>query len=360
MKLPRYVVAKDGGKRFYFEIPKAQRPKDWPPSIRLPNDPVELMQRGKELNKRLDDIRAKRAEAGYNERGSLEWLMEEWRKSPEWANIKPKTQQFYEDGWKHVTRWSQKNKRPNVAGIKWPTIHKLVSVYTDRPGVQRQVINVLQRLFQIAHDRGIIEENPWADQKRRRWQSKKAIQAKQTVTWREVEQMARICDEAGFPSMGTAVMIGFDIMQYPEDITGMRFGEHYNAKEGVFTFDRAKTGIPAIVPASDDLRDRIGQADRMFLVVYEKTGQPYTRRHFNRIFREIMQNTPYAAFQFRWLRHSGVKEADAAGLDERAIDAMGAWKPGGSGKAVRDAHYRNHSADLAKDGMNKRERFRNA
>lgn len=376
MKLPSHVVKiprkTAGGVHYDWRfIVKHNRPPEWPKTIRLPIDPAErtrdaaevaaVARDGKRLNKQLDAMRKGRIEEAEGERGTLPWLMAQWRKSQDWKRIKPKTQQFYEDGWKHVRKWSshQRSPHPQISTIKWPTIYNLVTVYSDRPGVQRQVINVLQRLFQIAFDKGVISENPWSDQKNRRWQSRKETQKKQTVTWREVEQIARICDEEGFPSMGTAVMIGFDLMQYPEDIIGMRFGEHYSAKDGVFMFDRAKTGVPAETPASAALIERIGQADRMFLVVYEKSGRPYTRRHFNRIFRECMKDTPFAEFQFRWLRHSGVKESDDAGVDERAIDAMGAWKPG-AGRNVRNSNYRLHNADLAREGMSKRESFRNA
>lgn len=363
MKLPRYVVARKRANKsrdrfdYYFEIPKRLRPQNWPASIRLPDDPAEMVRRGREVNKQLDEVRGQLSADGYASHGSLEWLMAEWRKSPEWERIKPKTQSFYDDGWRHVKKWSDHNKRPHVAKIKWPTIYKLVTVYADRPGTQRQVINVLQRLFQIATDKGIIEENPWADHKRRRWQSKKAQQEKQTIDYAGVLELAALCDAKGFPSMGTAVMIGFDIMQYPEDIIGMRFGTHYDASAGVFRFDRAKTGVPAEIPASAALRARIGEQDRMFLAVFEKTGRPYTRRHFARVFREITMGSRFETFQFRWLRHSGVKECDDCHVDERAIDAMGAWKPG-AGKQVRDSNYRLHNAELARDGMAKRERFR--
>lgn len=364
MKLPRYVIARKrknkSGERvdYYFEIPKPQRPRNWPASIRLPDDPVELVKRGREINKRLDAVRKGEAEEGYTAQGSLEWLMADWRKSPEWSRLKPKTQTFYEQGWNHIKKWSDRNKRPHVASIQWPTIYKLVTIYHERPGTQREVINVLQRLFQIATDKGIIKENPWANHKNRRWQSKKDRQAKQTIDYAGVLELAGICDARGFPSMGTAVMIGFDIMQYPEDIIGMRFGTHYSAAERVFRFDRAKTGVPAEIPASAALAARIGEQDRMFIVVFEKTGRPYTRRHFARVFRDCTKGTKFETFQFRWLRHSGVKECDDCGIDERSIDAMGAWTPG-AGKQVRDSNYRQHNVQLAADGMAKRERFRN-
>lgn len=368
MDLPRYVsrIQRKTGAAYYFVIPKRLRPEGWPKTIRLPKDKAKrtggeteiraVIADAEKLNEKLDAARQQDGTAA--EKGTLPWLMADWRRQAAWTALKPKTREFYEQGWVHIQKWADANRNPHVERMKWPTIYKLVMVYDDRPAVQRQVRQVLQRLFAIAIDRGVIDVNPWVGQEKRRWRTKASEQKKQIVRWADVEKMVGLCQAAGYPSMGIAVAIGFDLMQYPEDIIQMRFGAEYEPAEGLFVFERSKTGVPVAVPASPYTRVLIGERDRMFLVQCETTARPYKKRHFNTVFRKCMAGTPYETFEFRWLRHSGVAEADEAGVAENAIDAIGAWKPGGSGKAVRDHHYRTQNPTLAHAGQTARLAYR--
>lgn len=368
MSLPRYMVRIKRAKRdeYRFVIPARLRPEGWPATIRLPKDRAKrtggdaeiraAIADAEKLNEQVDAIRAKVEAAAP--RGSLPWLMDQWRRQPGWTALKPKTREFYEGGWSHLEKWADRNRNPHVERVTWPVIVRLLAVYDDRPAVHRQVRQVLRKLFAIAFDHGLIKADPWIGQERRRWHTKAQQQQKQIVRWADVLEMVRLCEAAGYPSMARAVAIGFDLMQYPEDIIRMRFAEHYDAAEGLFVIERVKTGVPVTVPASPFTRDLIGPQDRMFLIECETTGRPYQRRHFNTVFRKCMTGSPYASFEFRWLRHSAVAEADEAGVAEGAIDAIGAWKPGGSGKAVRDHHYRQNNPTLASTGQAARLAYR--
>lgn len=383
ISLPRYVVPRprpSGALDFYFEVPKRLRPPNWPPAIRLPirtadrtrtGDAAEIaavIRDAGPLNERLDRER----EGQVTEpRHSLDDYWVRWTGGPNpgqatkhWQALKPKTRQFYSQGWSHLAKWSARNGKPHIGRIQWKHIVKLLGVYDDRPGVHRQVRLTLQKLFEDAHDDGAIDQNPWETKKHRRWNkvgsagASKAEKQKRTVTWDEVLQIADVCTQRGYPSMALAVVVAFDTMQYPADIISMRIGIEYNA--GCWQFDRQKTGVPAVVPASKTARAMIGDnPDRLYLLIYEGTQRPYSASLFRKVWWRCIKDTPWQGFEFRWLRHSAVTEADNAGCAESEMDAMGAWKPGGSGKAVRDQHYRNQNPELARRGMAAREAYRN-
>lgn len=366
VKLPKHVIrnARAGGKAdFYFIVKPRFRPEGWPATIRLPldgakrtrtGDAAEIAQVVIDGNAKNEELARKR-ETGdtTHPKGTLDWLMDAWRASRHWHGLAGKTKLFYEQGWGHIEKWSAANKQPHVSKVTWPVIFKLVTVYEDRPAVQRQVRNVLQKLTQMAFDNGMITEDPWANQKRRTWGRNTEKRKHMVAKWSDITAMVQLCYRRGYPSMGRAVAVAFDTMQYPADLVGMRFQKEFDS--GLFIFDRGKTGVPAIVPASQYTRALIGKADRMFLLEYEGTGRPYSVDLFRKVWRRCIKGSAFEGYQFKWLRHSAVAEADAAGCTEAMNDAMGAWKPGGSGKAVRDSHYRQASAVQADLGMKLRE-----
>lgn len=364
VNLPEHVMrySRDGKIDFYFVVKPQYRPEGWPATIRLPvdkakrtrtGDAAEIAQVVIDGNAKNEELARKRSGDSHDPHGSLDWLMCAWRASPHWRGLSANSRRFYEQGWTHIEKWSAANKQPHVSKVTWPVIFKLVSVYEDRPAVQRQVRNVLQKLTQMAFDKGFITDDPWAGQKKRAWGRNTDKRKHQVAKWSDVTAMVQLCYRRGYPSMGRAVAIAFDTMQYPADIVGMRFQKEYDS--GLFLFDRGKTGVPAIVPASQYTRALIGNANRMFILEYEGTGRPYTVDLFRKVWRRCIKGSAFEGFQFKWFRHSAVAEADAAGCTEAMNDAMGAWKPGGSGKAVRDSHYRQTNAVQAELGMRLRE-----
>ena len=149
-------------------------------------------------------------------------------------------------------------------------------------------------------------------------------------------------------------------MQYPEQVSGFRRGDHYDPKSGEFIYNRNKTNVPCRVSVSRTLRWFLRKSD-LYLVVSEETGKPYTSGVLAKTFRRILQRADVlTTFQMRWLRHSGVFEARRAGLDLETIADIGAWKSSGAVQAVIDKHYRVPDGRLASEGQVKRQAYRNA
>lgn len=371
--LGRYVVRQgrpNGKVDFNFRVPARLRPKNWAKNIRLPRDetkrtrdasPTEVacvIQDGEELNALLDAARQGAPAGGYV-KGSLPWLMTRFRQSGEWP-AKKKTVNWYEGAWNYIEPWSKKNGHKSVTGLKWPRIYNFIIRFESLPAAHRQVRTLLRKLCAIAVDEGIIPQSPFLGQERRRWKTKASEYSSEAWEYAHVRKAVKAFLKSDRRSLAIATLIGFELMQYPEQIAGFRRGEHYDARTGEFCFKRNKTGQPCRVTVSRTLRWFLRDCD-LYLVVSEETGRPYTEGVLAKTFRRMLKGVKgLNTFQMRWLRHSGVFEARRSGLDIETIADIGAWATPKSVDNVINKNYRLPDGKLASEGQRKREEYRNA
>ena len=351
---------------FYFR-PQGDVPRDWVKKYRLPiavadrvggKQEIKAVWRdAKKLNQQFE--RQLRRERVPDD--TLPAMFELYQKTRAWQRLKPKTKTYYEGGMEHIRQWSAHNRHPYVGAIKWPAVLKLIQLHEGKPGLQKQIKSMLQRLFEVAVDEGIVDRSPFSGNERRRLiLSEDTGYERQAISYDDVLELASICDSRGFCSMGTAVLLAFDTAQYPSMLISMTFDEHY--RDGVIVTRRDKTNEMIHAPLSRRTIDRLN-TNASYLLMYEGTDKrsyrkPYNRNLFAKVFRRCIKGTRFEGFEFRWLRHSAVAEGDRAGLTEQQLDAVGGWRPGGAGKATRDAFYRMSAADLAQESMRKREQYR--
>lgn len=375
LNLPRYVVPKErkSGTSYYFQVPKRLRPEGWSATVRVPikerervggeDEMLAAIRDGKALNLRLDKAREmeRRGQQAGPEEGTLPWLNQSYQNDPDvdFASLGKRTKEGYDQAAKKIMLWSKQISPPDphVSRLDWPFIKQFLDVFSDRPHTKRIVKVYLKLLLDHAVDHGAIRENPIP--KNRRARRKKA---RRTITiWSDelVQLAVDICDRAGARSMGTCILIGMDLMQYPDQIIGMRRGVDYLPETGEFEFERNKTGEPVRVNASRRVRARLAQESELYLIINEETGQPYARRAWNARFRELMDSDERTkGLEFGWLRHSGVVESDRAGLSEKQIADIGGWKSTQSVKNILDSHYRIRDSVVANLGQKRREGWR--
>jgi len=378
MKKPKYVVQikrrnkTDTWTEWFFKVPARLRPEDWPASIRLPTDPrlrsrqesaeqsEAIFTDGNRLNRELAESRSNGLTEGPG-KGTLPWLMDQWINSDDWPE-KQNTQRLYLEGWKRLNIWSEKNNHAHVKHLSWPPIFKLITGFEGTPGIQKIVRVVLKRLLQMAADQGLITVSPFVgNDDMRRWAKPKSDYKVQIWDIEKVRYAVRLCDDAGKSSIGTAIMIGFDLMQYPSQISLLQRGRHYDPKTGAFDFERNKTGERVHAKATGDLVKRLELTkDQMYLVISEHTGRPYNRASMTAAFRYIMKgHEGMEDFQMRWLRHSGVFEARRAGLSDKDIATIGGWKSTGAIQHVLNTNYFVKDDERADQGQDAREMLRN-
>ncbi len=376
LNLPRYVVPKPqkSGTLHYFQVPKKLRPEGWPATVRLPIKSEErvggraemlaVIRDGDKLNRKLDEERdmARRGVTRGPAEGTLPWLNTSYQTDPDvdFRALAKRTKESYDQAARKILLWSEKidPPHPHVAQLDWPFIKQFLDVFSDRPHTKRIVRAYLKLLLDHAVDKGVLRENPIPLNRRTRRKNKNQ---RTLVVWSDalVQSAVDLCDQAGAPSMGTAILIGFDLMQYPDQIIGMRRHQDYLPETGEFQFERNKTGVPVRVNASRRVRARLSKSRTLYLVVNEETGQPWRRRAFNDRFRAIMDSDERTkGVQFGWLRHSGVIESDQAGLTEKQIADIGGWKSTQSVKNILDSHYRIRDPIVANLGQKRREGWR--
>ena len=363
-----YEQPRRGGKVAYYFRPPSRAKWD-EKNIRLPHDralrkgdgsPEEIaavIADAKRLLRRLRDERS----LNNFPRGSLADLMAEWRESSHWAGLQPKTKAHYLGAWKHVEAWSAENNHPHIAKLTWPKLVRYMKRFEDRPRTHESVRQLIKMLSDRALDEGYIERSVFEGKSAYRWKvAKRKVSEKLRWDWNHVMCAVDYFDARGWPNIGTATLIGFDLMQYPSMIIAMRAGHEYDPETGEFVFDRDKTGVSVRVTVSSMLRERL--AGREGYLVTGRRGDPYrTRTALPQKFRALIQEHPIEdlrAMQMNWLRHSGVFEADRAGLTDRMIASIGGWKQTAEVRRILDKHYRKPDGVLASEGMALREALR--
>lgn len=377
-KPPRFVVAKrrpNGRIDFFFLVPAGQRPHAWAPSIRLPHDvalrtrdgsPAELRAveaDAEKLNAQIDEIRTgvKKGDTP----GSLPWLIARWQIDDRYgyATLSKGTMRQYDMAVRRLLLWHRMQPFETVSEIRWPHIVRFLDAFRDRKGTSALVRTVLKQLFDVGKDFGYCEVNPFIGEEKR--VSRRSIVKRDPFkrwTFERVEKAVALCDLKGSPSIGTAILVGFDMMQYPAQIIAMRRGHEY--RPPFFVYERNKTGEDGVVKASQRVQDRLSGAG-LYLFINEHTGRPWLRDAFVKRFREIMDADPEThGLEFRHLRHCGAMEARRAGASWDDIATTGAWKTVRSAEAaispVIDMFYRLPDFEGASASMEKREALRAA
>lgn len=376
-KPPRYVVAKSrpGGKvDFFFTIPAHLRPEGWPATVRLPKDaalrtrdrsPAELSaidRDAAEENRRLDEHRAGIVRGDIP--GTIPWLIDRWQKDDRYAyaSLSKGTLNQYGMAIRRIELWHKMQPFASAGVVTWPDVIKFLDAFRDRRGMMSLVRAVLRQVFDVGKDYGYVAVNPFAGEEKRVSRRAQKTGRKSFKLW-TAERIARaveLCDKAGQPSIGTAILVGFDLMQYPAQILAMRRGVEYRAP--YFVYQRTKTGEEGTVRASRIVQDRL-EGSGLYLFINEKTARPWVRGSFNNAFRRIMDKDPLTGgLEFRHLRHCGAAEARKSGARWDDIAAIGAWASVKSCEdtisQVIDAHYHIPDYEAADAVMQKREALR--
>lgn len=141
------------------------------------------------------------------------------------------------------------------------------------------VMTMLRIIFSNAQRLNLIAANPF---------SKLGLDAvpSRDVMWTDaqVKTFVECADQNGLASIGTLILIAYDLCQRPGDCRQMRWG---NYKDGVFSFAQEKTRTPINIPATEILVKRLeamrtNRNPEDAIVIYEGTGRPYSGRLYRK------------------------------------------------------------------------------
>lgn len=341
LELGPYVSVRprsDGTFRVLFEVPPRLRPSGWCPTFPLP---LQQPRTGNLAD--LEEVRRIREDAATLLRElreardgpvttwgprSLPALIERWKAHDTWKVLKPRSQRSYEEKIGHILAWSKSVGHPSVEKLTARAIREFLSLYHDRQAQRKALLVTFRTALRVALEEGWVDRNVAADVVMVRTQPKRAI-----VPWSAAD-VAAYCAAAeaiGWPAGANLIRLQWETAQDASDVvTWTR--ECLTTVQGVpaIDMDRGKTGVPALVPISTALAEKLRAFGQIFFVT-DTNGQPLnTAAHDARrdyLFRRVQTAVVAGGgrkLNMKQLRHSAATDAvdHGASLEEtRAVTA---------------------------------------
>jgi integrase len=269
------VVARpraDGTWRVLFEVPARNRPPGWPSTRPLPTvgrrgdltDPAEVARIRADAERLHAELQVARmgGEARVDpDARCLETLIDDWKRSQEWKDNKPRTNKGYNESLKEIRAWAEVDT-PDPAKITSIDVEMFLAIYDDRPTTRYHVRKALRLVMKQAVRRKWRLDNPVDEVKVPMPKSRVRIWEQDDV---DLYVWAAIA--AGNPDLAAIILTEWEIGQRLTDVVLFRRGAEFLPAEGVFSFSQSKTAENVAIPVSGRLRGVLAHIKR--------DGSPY-------------------------------------------------------------------------------------
>lgn len=356
LEMPPYVYETRPG-CWYFAPPPRYHIDGWAKTYRLPT-----VEADRELTGNAMTIAVARDGFALYERwnaertgtkqrvpaDSLLGLIKSFSQSDRFKDLKPSSARQYLTNERKVRAFAEALHNPPVSSVGRPKLLALLDQLADRPFARHHLKAYLVVLFEHARDLGLIEVSPIAKTRYR-------LPVSKVIIWEQaqIEERVAVCDAAGWPSIGTAILIAAETGQRPGDVLKLRRGEHYT--DGMFRFFQEKTGAEVVFPATQRLRERIDGQKATLLVPHPKTGR-WHQRVFQARYTKIMEDAKLDVLLIRWLRHSACVSLARAGCTIPQIASITGHSVASVHVIMR--HYLPRDSVVATEAIAKLEEFR--
>jgi hypothetical protein len=359
----RYLSSKTlaGGAKAYYWSPPTKFKKRGCPYVAeaLGQDLAAAVVRAEELNKLLDAWRAPKGEQPTVQSGTLAWLRREYEKHEKFRSRRRRTRENYERALDILESYKLESgalfKGVTAAKLRRRHVRKMQEVLTERHGLATSnlVMRVGRLLWNFAIEEleyDAITRNPFA-----KLDLKKLGGNTYAVTRQEAYTFIAKADELGHRSMGTAVMLAFELCQRESDVIGLvedgelRAGITWACYKSPKDFGvraeiqvrQSKTDELIWVPLFETdaatgqqielipgLADRLDQTQRRGSLIVmrdtkdkrKKVHLPYKEDWFRHLFRKIARAAGLSdQVTFMGMRHGGLTELGDAGATDREM-----------------------------------------
>ena len=260
--------------------------------------------------------------------GTVHKLVEYYRESENYANLKPRSIASYELMINTALNIILPNSNHTLGDMEASSITKEVVQRFIRQVRNNfshhralHTVKVMKLIWTVAENAGKISGNPW-----RHSQIKKLPDREVLWTQEQVDAFIDAADEMGLHSMGTLALMCYTMCQRPGDVRQLRWSD---IKNNVFEFKQEKTGTEVYVPLAPVLKDRLSNIHEGHawetILTYEVTGKPYTQWDYAKIARSIMRkaNLP-KELRIGDLRRTGTtKLADSGCTEDQIMSVTG-------------------------------------
>ena len=307
----RYVVEKpnkDGSTRWYWQRPGF-------PTRRLRDDETERVKAAGQLNARADA--EKQAEPVEPDVGTMEWAIDKYRYSDQWAKLSPNTRRTYERwmivltgtvGHQALTSLTRRAVKETLDGI-------------ESKGGKVHCAAVLHAIAEVGVDYELLQTNPAV---RLRLPSSKSRDAIWSLG--DCAAFLKACDGEPY---GEAMALGFKILlntaQRPGDMRRLTWSQ-YDGQ--AIKLRQQKTGKLVEVPCHVELREALDHARRRAsgtTIVARPDGRAFLENHWRECFNAIKTKAGLDHLQARDLRRTAAVRMAEAGATVPEIAAVGGW-----------------------------------
>lgn len=380
---------KNGTTVYHFHLTPSKRPKGWPemaepwPSDvgrsltpRLSDDLPRALEQATQLNEALRNLRNKIGPIARAtpRKGSIPWLMEETLESS-----------VHEE---RVNRWSERHRKDTLRGWQWwrqqsaklaaakkrikvedvqPVDHIPLSDQTwsartiikalaqpevkDKLPTRRAYRAALSSLVKTALIEGVITKSPIEDVP--------LPVPKSTFYAFSEDEIARLVEtapkvlEANGEAMQRIIVLMSEIGQREGDALRLHYARDYRA--GDFRFSQSKTGATLVIPATEYLRQYIGDGDSAIGPI---VNWPHSVDHLRHSFRALCRaaGIPDEA-KLMHLRHFAIGLLAELGFDAVQIRSITGHSLGTINQML-DGHYLARSSRTARMIVSKMDEYR--
>ena len=303
----------------------------------------EANARGYEIKRKFELWKCGNHEDVYVDDRSVEALINDYKKSMSYVNIKKETtRRSYSDHIRHVLpvyvtntpfcKMNVSNVDYNYAQSLWLHIEDAVSTHKAN-----HTFKVLKLVWNEGLRSGKVKFNPFSLVKMPKLPDRQ-------VLW-EIDQlkgMIKYCDDEGYPSMGTMLTMCYEFCQRPVDVRTMKWS-NIDGLTGVSNFIQQKTGKHMSIKVTNAVQKRMSLHKKRniddYIFAYENTGKPYTQDRCNKLFRKLADgyglpkvplhgqrnkdgSQKYSSIWMADLRRTGATHASRSGCTDRELMAL--------------------------------------
>lgn len=273
----------DGTHRVLFEVPARNRPSGWPSTRPLPtvgrrgdlSDPAERARIRADAERLHDELLAARRGGEVRvdpDARTVETLIDDWRRSQEWKDNRPRTNKGYDESLKGIRRWAA-NYAPDPVTMTAMDVETFLALYDDTPTTRYHVRKALRLVMKQAVRRKWRLDNPVDE-------VKVSAPKSRVMIWEQadVDLYVWAAIAAGNHDLAAIILTEWEIGQRLTDVVLFRRGADFLPAEGLFSFAQSKTAENVTIPVSDRLRGVLAHIKRdgsPYLFHDAATGRPY-------------------------------------------------------------------------------------
>lgn len=232
------------------------------------------------------------------EKGTVDWLIAEYKKDQRFKSLRESTQKLYLYTLPELSRIFGDIPFDKVTRAQ---VREFYNSFSHTSRKASQVMQISRTVFAFAEDMEWIEKNPFAKQNVKKPKPRRVI-----VSRDDIENAKAKAIEMGLRSIAYAIQIAFDAGQRPGDIRCLTRND-YDGKW--LTIVQSKTGATAQIPVYrypvlKDMLDNLNH-DSLLILHEERTGKPYSKDMLCRRVREVFDAAGVSkGMQFRDLRRT--------------------------------------------------------